>query len=246
MATAARYMALQRVFSAVIVSDVGLADSSRRERLPQRRDLPCNPREGITLRTRSKLLSLAAVPLLVVGIVAVVSNPANAAPSIQRSVHVTEHYHGRTFALAPGNWRGAKDCAIVKQEAYCFDTDAEFEAFTSVKRAVNGAVVPQSDPVPVKCNGWAKIWTGANYTNRGLAFQDRDILQYLGDYAPVPFYVKSWFTNGQRGYSKMTNCYGELYDSSGTQVGFLHTNAAATNLGTPWGAYTIFLWPGAI
>lgn len=175
--------------------------------------------------------------LILVALMAAVAVPlATAQPAASRSattpITVTEHFNGQTFTLTPSDWHGATDCAIVTpSQAYCFNSDAQFAAFTRTPRAADGsassaAAAPASTGV---CNGWAKIWNGANWTGRGLAFEDYGYQQYLGDYVTVPFNVVSWFTDGQRGYSAMTNCWGEANDPGGIT---LHTNAESTNDGT--------------
>jgi hypothetical protein len=199
----------------------------------------------MVLKTRSKLLRLALIPLLAVGTLAMLSTPANAARITNPSFHVTEHYDGKLLALAPGNWHGARDCAVVAQgDAYCFDTEAQFAAFTSVKRAADGSAVSAavSPSTTGNCNGWAKIWNGTKWTGTGLAFEEYGVLQHLSDYVTTPFNVKSWFTDGQRGYNSMTNCYGAIFNASG-KLGTLHTNAESTNDGS-WPALSIQLYKG--
>jgi hypothetical protein len=169
---------------------------------------------------------------------------ASAAPPT--GTGITEHYQGKTFALSPGNWHGAKDCAIVSPtQAYCFNTDADFASFTSTERAADGsaiattskAIVASPDTTGV-CNGWAKIWNGANFTNTGLAFEDYGTQQYLGDYVSVPFNVVSWFTDGKRSYKAMTNCWGFANDPGNITI---HTNADATNDGGHEVSYILLL-----
>jgi hypothetical protein len=58
----------------------------------------------------------------------------------------------------------------------------------------------------------------------------------------VPFNVVSWFTDGQRGYAKMTNCYGVANDPGDIT---LHTNAESTNDGSHEVSYIeLFLGTG--
>jgi hypothetical protein len=163
---------------------------------------------------------------------------------------IVEHYDGQTFTLTPDNWNGATDCAFVTPtDAYCFNNDAAFESFTGVPRNADGQAAQgtplggASPDTSGTCNGWAKIWNGTNFTDTGLAFEDYGSAQYLGDYTQVPFKVVSWFTDGQRGYSAMTNCYGETLNSGGVDVLVLHTNAQADSMG-PVSSYYIELFSG--
>lgn len=76
------------------------------------------------LRVTAGAVTMALV--LGIGIAALPSTSAVAA-SASPTVSVTEHYDGQTFALTPGNWHGASECAIVNTtNAYCFSTNAEF------------------------------------------------------------------------------------------------------------------------
>ena len=181
-----------------------------------------------------RVVAAVSSVLLVVAVAALAALPLGAARAAGPSpLQVTEHFNGQTFTLTPGDWHGAKDCAIVTPtDAYCFSSDAAFDEFTSVSRAPNGsAMTPAVSVRPDSgvCNGWAKIWNGANWTGTGLAFEDYGYQQYLGDYTTVPFNVVSWFTDGQRGYSKMTDCYGIANDPGSIT---LHTNAESTNDGS--------------
>jgi hypothetical protein len=180
---------------------------------------------------------------------------AAASATAPKTVRVAEHFQGRTYTLTPGNWHGATQCAVVTPTvAYCFRSEAQFAAFTSTARSADGSAVTAghtsamgtaSPAATGACDGWAKIWNGANFTNRGLAFQDYGYNQNLSDYVTVPFYVVSYFTNGQREYAPMTNCYGNLWNSAGTSKFRLHTNASATNLGTSsFNAWHIQLYLG--
>ncbi|HEY0225753.1 MAG TPA: hypothetical protein VGC05_05005 [Mycobacterium sp.] len=155
---------------------------------------------------------------------------------------VVEHFGGQTFTLTPTNWHGATDCAIVSPtKAYCFDSNAAFNTFTDVPRDTNGAAVVSQGASPTApisttatpdatgtCDGWAKIWNGTNWTGRGLAFEDYGYQQYLGDYVTVPFEVMSWFTDGERGYAAMTDCWG-VASSPGNIT--LHTNGKSVDDG---------------
>lgn len=184
---------------------------------------------------RRRLLAAGFSGLLVVAVAALVAAPPGSAGIGRAPLQVTEHFNGKTFTLTPRNWHGAKDCAIVTPtDAYCFSSNAAFNSFTSVSRAPDGSAIassatPTSPATTGVCNGWAKIWNGINWTGTGLAFEDYGYQQNLADYySPMPFPVESWFTDGQRGYAKMTNCFG-IADNPGTIT--LHTNAEATNDG---------------
>jgi len=165
-------------------------------------------------------------------------------------VGIVEHYDGQTYTLTPGNWNGATECAFVSPtDAYCFSNDSAFEAFTGEPRnaegqAVQASAVASATPAASgTCNGWAKIWNGPNFTDTGLAFENYGYIQALQDYVNVPFEVESWFTDGQRGYSAMTNCYGRLYNAEEQYFVGLSTNAQANSMG-PAASYYIELFSG--
>jgi hypothetical protein len=176
-------------------------------------------------------VGLSFLTLLIVATVVLSICSAQAATT---RTSVIEHYNGKTYTLSPGNWHGATNCAIVTPtDAYCFDTDAEFASFTNSDPATGPMATSSvtSDATAAAtgtCNGWAKIWNGTNFTNRGLAFHNYGNQQYLGDYVTVPFNVRSWFTDGQRGYEPMTNCYAYVNDPQFIE---LHTNAHSLNTG---------------
>lgn len=180
------------------------------------------------------------VGLLVVGVATLVALPfGTARASGSTPLQVTEHFNGHTFTLTPGNWHGAKDCAIVaRTQAYCFSSNEAFNQFTGTPRTADGSVATDAataSPLSTGvCNGWAKIWQGINWTGIGLAFEDYGYQQNLSDYTTVPFGVESWFTDGQRGYSHMTNCFGIAW-SPGSIT--LHTNAESTNDGQHFASY---------
>ena len=160
---------------------------------------------------------------------------------------VVEYYAGHVYTLTPGNWHGATDCAIQSAHvAHCFDNNADFAAFTT---AHSTSTTPNTSTDAVQpaatgtCNGWLKIWDGANFTNRGLAFEDYGSLQYLSSYVNPPFNLRSWFTDGQRGYSRMTNCYGFAFDVNGNFSVQFSTNAQANSLG-PAPIWSIQLYQG--
>jgi hypothetical protein len=79
------------------------------------------------------------------------------------------------------------------------------------------------------CNGYVKIWNGANWTGTGLAFEDYGAAQSLASYTSIPFKEVSWFSDGQRGYAAMTNCHSSATDPGSISMA---SNAEATNLGT--------------
>ena len=191
--------------------------------------------------------AMAAATMAAAAALAMPSGAASAATS----AGIIEHYAGQTYALTPGNWNGATECAFVSATvAYCFNNDAAFETFTSEPRNADGQAVQSSasagsasPDTSGTCNGWAKIWDGANWTDTGLAFEDYGYLQNLANYVNTPFEVRSWFTDGQRGYSAMTNCYGLTENQSQIFVLGLSTDAEATSMG-PDGSYFIELYSG--
>jgi hypothetical protein len=203
---------------------------------------------------RSRMAALAVTVFTATCLSVAASPVASAASKAGQSVAppgrsgITEHYQGRTFPFNRDTWGGAKDCAVMDaSNVYCFATEREFSDFTNSHSTGTTAADTASSMALTTtgtCNGWAKIWDGANYTNRGLAFHDYGFSQYLGDYAPVPFNVRSWFTNGQRGYTAMTNCWGWTLNQAQTSaLVVLHTNAQALSI-TPAGSYYIELFSG--
>lgn len=191
--------------------------------------------------------TLAAIALVLASPAAPALASASDRPAATKSrTEILEHYQGRIFKFDRNTWGGASDCAVMDaSNVYCFDNNLEFNSFTdmqSLQASAASGLAPNTAAVTT-CNGWAKIWDGPSYTNRGLAFRSTG-KQYLGDYAPVPFNLRSWFTNGQRGLAPMTNCWGYLHDISGSRpLITLHTNSAALSLG-PIGVYYIELIGG--
>jgi hypothetical protein len=152
------------------------------------------------------------------------------ADAASSSTSVVEHFNGKTYILTPGNWHGAKDCAIVAPtQAYCFSTDAAFAAFTAPRPSSAKATAPATTGT---CDGYTKIWNGANWTGTGLAFRDYGYAQNLDAYVATPFQVVSWFSDGQRSYAPDTTCNMRLWTGFNA-TGNYHTlpaNAHATNM----------------
>jgi hypothetical protein len=81
---------------------------------------------------RGAQVAVATVALAAGVAVPAVVAEASGSPAAPVLLHVTEHYAGRTFSLMPGDWHGATECAIVAPtQAYCFDSNSAFAAFTS-------------------------------------------------------------------------------------------------------------------
>lgn len=164
--------------------------------------------------------------MLVVGPVTATASPATS------SAGVTEYYDGQVFTLTPTNWHGATDCAIVTPTvAYCFSSNQAFNEFTPSSVGYTPAVTPDCNGTTdiCKCNGAAKIWDGADFTDTGLAFYDYGYQQDLSSYTTTPFNIVSWFTDGQRDYSPMTDCTADAYTPGNLSMG---SDAEATNLGS--------------
>jgi hypothetical protein len=133
------------------------------------------------------------------------------------------------------------DCAIVTPtDVYCFDTADEMNAFT----ATPPANPPDGPPTIFRtgtCSGYTKIWDGVNWTNRGFAFHDWGFPQSLAPYYSGTFYVRSWFSDGQRGY-RASNCNGRLFsNSNGTGGWFDMPNHAEARSTAPFGTRSIWL-----
>lgn len=198
-----------------------------------------------------KTMFAAASMVAAGGLLQALPGTATAASSSPRHEgqrhHVTEYYRGHVYSLTPTNWHGATNCAVVESYvAYCYDTKNELTAFTnSPLSSRQSAITGSPDSTTGTCNGWVKIWDGPNWTGRGLAFHNYDNSgndQYLGDYAPVPFSLHSWFTDGQRSYAPMTNCYAYTGDYRNYNAEE-HTNAEARST-SPLPAYSITIFSG--
>lgn len=148
---------------------------------------------------------------------------------------VAEYYHGAVFHnFSPSNWNGATNCAVDSTTVvHCFDTSDQMAAYTraqSAARAANGARVSPDSP-QVSCSGWTKIWSGTSWTGRGLAFSDWGYAMNLNSYVQTPFVVKSWFSNGQRGYNS-NNCDARIFtgfNATGNNI-LLPKNAEALSI----------------
>jgi hypothetical protein len=216
------------------------ATLSRRQCEVARDDGSSDEERAVTKRII--LLSALIAPALMV-----TAAPGHAGPATPNATGsavspIVEHYNGRVFTLTPTNWHGAKDCAVVtRTSVYCFDTAAQMNQFTASAAAYPP---PQAAdvPPPSSCSGYTKIWNGPNWTNIGLAFHDWGYWQNLSSYTTVPFRVISWFSDGQRGYSK-NNCDANINtaNNGGGSNKFLPKCAEAKNLGTSWPSYSIKL-----
>jgi hypothetical protein len=200
------------------------------------------------LATVAAAVSTLGAVAIAPAVAAPVQSPSTARPAIPRAADpwIVEHYHGRIFRLTPRNWHGAKDCVVVEPtNVYCFDTADEMNAFTATPAANPVEGPPTILRTSGTCSGYTKIWNGVNWTNRGFAFHDWGFPQSLAAYYPGIFYVRSWFSDGQRGYPP-SNCNGRLFSNSNGSGGSYGLPSRAESRNMPaFGARSIWLYqPG--
>lgn len=189
------------------------------------------------MQVTSKRSAIVLKMMIALGVAATALTVGSAAASaatdqVSAAPHastVTEYYHGRAFHnFSPTQWNGASNCAVDNPTTvHCFDSSAQMARYTDAQSASIRANSPNA-PL-VSCSGWTKIWDGPNWTNRGLAFSDWGYAMNLNSYVAVPFDVRSWFSDGQRGYNS-NNCDARIFAGS---------NATGSNILLPKYAHSI-------
>ncbi|WP_238428902.1 hypothetical protein [Frankia nepalensis] len=110
----------------------------------------------------------------------VIASPASAATTPT----ITQHYNGKLLPWDKETWNGATSCAVVSAtDVYCFDTQAEAEAFTA----------EQAQAAPASTLGYdCTDWTHLYGNNHHLQFRDWGYWQNLNQWVTIPLYVESW------------------------------------------------------